>query len=159
MPSQTVLAQLLLRRFRWLDDALRESLEASGWPAITPAQSMVFANLSPEGSTATELAARIGVTRQAVQQTIAGLVREGLLEAAGPGADRRERTVRLTALGAQNVTAALAVFSGIEARLEQQLGERPMRVLRATLAADWGDPPQVSAPPPPRGRARPGPSE
>jgi DNA-binding MarR family transcriptional regulator len=153
MPSQTVLAQLLLRRFRWMDDALRESLEASGWPPITPAQSMVFANLAPGGSTATELAARIGVTRQAVQQTVAGLVRDGLLEAADPGADRRERAVRLTPLGTQNVAAALRVFSDLEATLEERLGARAVRALRETLAADWGDPPRLPAPAPRRGRA------
>lgn len=149
MSHPTPLGQLLLRRFRWCDDALRASLSGSGWPSISSAQSLVFAHLAPEGSTTTELATRIGVTRQAVQQTVAGLVRHGLLEYAPPGRDRRERAVRLTPLGMRNVAAALHVFAALEDHLARQLGPAAVDALRRALDADWGEPPALGAPAPP----------
>jgi DNA-binding MarR family transcriptional regulator len=148
MDSAPALAQLLLQRFRWMDDALRASLESSGWPAISGPQSLVFAYVAAEGSTTTELARRIGVTRQAVQQTVAGLLRDGLLEPVGSGSDRRERGVRLTRLGQRNVAAALAVFDGLERHLEERIGRDRLDVVRVALAADWGEAPQIDAPRP-----------
>jgi len=59
--SQVPLALLLLRASRWFDRQLLEGLEAEGWPRLTPAQSLVFAHLDPDGVAPATLARRLGV--------------------------------------------------------------------------------------------------
>ena len=140
------LGQLLRRGFRWFDDSLRLSLEAAGWPPISSVQSLVFAHIDEDGTTTTELARRIGVTRQAVQQVVAGLVDADLLELVPDPDDRRARLVRLTEAGRRNVDAALRVFTLLEDELSRRIGSKAVADLRSALSAVWGDP--LVAPPP-----------
>ncbi|MGY1697601.1 MarR family winged helix-turn-helix transcriptional regulator [Geodermatophilus sp. SYSU D00814] len=127
------LAHLLLQAGRAFDAALREELAARGWPRLSGAQSLVFAYLDPQGTAPAELARRLGTTRQAQQDLVAGLVRLGLVETVTDPARRRGRLVRLT--GSGRVLAADA--GGILARMEEELGEA-VPVLRRLLAEVTG---------------------
>ncbi|SDC91251.1 DNA-binding transcriptional regulator, MarR family [Geodermatophilus telluris] len=124
------LAALLLVASRRLDAALRAELAARGWPRLSGAQSLVFAFLDPDGTPPAELARRLGSSRQATQDLVAGLVRTGLLEVAEDPARRGGRLVRLTASGRALAADAGAVLAGLEAAL----GERAA-ALRRLLAA------------------------
>jgi DNA-binding MarR family transcriptional regulator len=114
------LALLVLQAGRALDDALREELVTRGWPRLSAAQSLVFAFLDPQGTPPAELARRLGTTRQAQQDLVAGLVRLGLLETVADPARRRGRLVRLTGTGRDLAADA----TGVLARFETELGER-----------------------------------
>ncbi len=137
----TPLARLLLERFRWTDAALRSRLSARGWPEMTPAQSLVFASIDGEGTRSSELARRIGVSRQAVHQTVAELVDAGLLELVPDPDDRRAKLVVLTSDGRRNVAAAREAFAGIESEIAARIGSSRYAALRSALEADWGPPP------------------
>jgi DNA-binding MarR family transcriptional regulator len=108
------LAYLLLQAGRSFDTVLREELESLGWPRLSPAQSLVFAFLDPGGTPPAELARRLGTTRQAQQDLVAGLVRLGLLEAVDDPDRRRGRLVRLTARGRDLSRDASVVLAGLE---------------------------------------------
>ncbi|WP_204264738.1 MarR family transcriptional regulator [Geodermatophilus normandii] len=108
------LAYLLLQAGRSFDAVLREELESLGWPRLSPAQSLVFAFLDPGGTPPAELARRLGTTRQAQQDLVAGLVRLGLLEAVDDPARRRGRLVRLTTRGRDLSRDASVVLAGLE---------------------------------------------
>lgn len=136
----TNLGQLLLRAFRWMDDSLRATLEVRGWPQITPAQSLLFANLDAEGTRTSELARRLGVSRQAVHQTVRELERLGFVEQIPDPTNASAKLVCLTEAGRHNVAAALQAFQDLEAVLAQRIGEGRMASLRAVLERDWGDP-------------------
>jgi DNA-binding MarR family transcriptional regulator len=135
MEERPPLALLLLRAFRWFDDGLR--------PEITPAQSLVMANLDADGTPIGLLAARIGVTRQAVQQLLAGLQGAGLVAIVPDADDRRVRRARLTPEGVSNVRTALAIFEGLEQALGSRIGRAAAAGLRRALEADWGSPPSA----------------
>jgi DNA-binding MarR family transcriptional regulator len=141
MDERAPLALLLLRAFRWFDDGLRSLMAGSGGPEITPAQSLVMANLDAEGTPIGVLAARMGVTRQAVQQLVAGLQSAGLVAIVPDADDRRVRLVRLTPEGVSNVRTALAIFEGLEQELSSRIGKAPAKALRKALEADWESPP------------------
>jgi len=134
------LARLLLDRFRWTDTALRAHLAALGWPSMTPAQSLVFATIDTNGTRSTDLALAIGVSRQAIHQTINELVDIGLLELVDDPSDGRAKLVRVTAAGRENIAAARTALSQIEAHLRTRIGSRNVDSLRSALAADWGPP-------------------
>lgn len=134
------LGQLLLQAFRWMDDSLRATLAARGWPHITPAQSLVFAHLDHGGTRSAELARRIGVSRQAVHQTVRELEALGLVEQVPDPANASARLVRLTAEGRRNVAAALTAFADLEAELADRIGADMVAQLRAALERDWQQP-------------------
>jgi DNA-binding MarR family transcriptional regulator len=143
----TTLAAQLLDAFRWFETALLRRLEAEGW-AIRAPHSRLFAHLDlDEGTRPAELARRMGVTRQAVHQTIGELREMGLvaLEETGGGGKR----VVLTERGRENVAAARAAFAAAERELAARIGERRVRALREALEQDWGRPPAPAAPDPP----------
>ena len=127
------LAYLLLQAGRAFDAVLREELAARGWPRLSGAQSLVFALLDAAGTPPAELARRLGTTRQAQQDLVAGLVRLGLVETVADPGRRRGRLVRLTAAGRDLSRDARGVLAGLEAELGARGGE-----LRRLLAEVTG---------------------
>ena len=128
MPPEP-LALLLLRASRWFDQQLLDRLERQGWPRLTPAQSLVFAHLPPDGVAPATLARRLGTSRQATQDLIAGLTRHGLLELVPDPARHRGRLVTLTPTGRTLARDALAILT----ELEKSIGADRACILRDLL--------------------------
>jgi DNA-binding MarR family transcriptional regulator len=127
--AQLPLALLLLRASRWFDRQLLEGLQQRGWPALSPAQSLVFAHLEPEGVPPAELARRLGQTRQATADLVRGLVAHDLLVIAPNPLRRGGRLVLLTDRGRALVRDAGVLLSELEAAA----GADRVRALRALL--------------------------
>jgi DNA-binding MarR family transcriptional regulator len=138
MAEQVNLGQLLLRAFRWFDESLVNALHAAGWPEVTRAHSLVFAQLDATGTRTAEIARRAGVSRQAVHQTVRELQRLGLVELVPDPANRSAKLVMATDRGRQSTQVALATLAALEVELTQRLGERRVQTLREALEADWG---------------------
>jgi DNA-binding MarR family transcriptional regulator len=132
------LGQLLLRAFRWFDESLVSALHAAGWPEVTRAHSLVFAQLDPAGTRTAEIARRAGVSRQAVHQTVRELQRLGLVELVPDPANRSAKLVVATDRGRQSTRVALAALAALEVELTRRLGRRRVQALREALEADWG---------------------
>ena len=134
------LALLLLRASRWFDRQLLDGLQKRGWPALSPAQSLVFAHLDAAGVPPAELARRLGQTRQATADLVRGLVRHDLLAVDPNPARRGGRLVVLTDRGRALVQDAGQLL----AELEAAYGEDRAQTLRGllgdldTLSADDG---------------------
>lgn len=135
------LPQLLGDARRWFDDALSTSMQAAGEEPVTIGQQAVFASLDPEGTTVSELARRIGVTRQTAHQAVHGLVGMGMLEQIPDPASARRRLIRMTAEGTRVHLRARAMITVVEDELADRLGRAPVEALRAALALPWGEPP------------------
>lgn len=140
------LPQLLTEAKRWFDDALLASMEAAGEQPVTVAQAAVFATLDEQGTTISELARRIGVTRQTVHQAVHGLIGMGLLEQVPDPASARSRLIRPTAEGARVHRRAQAALAVIEQVLAERIGRAGVAALREALTEPWGEPPLVEAP-------------
>lgn len=127
--TQVPLALLLLRASRWFDRQLLVGLEQNGWPALSPAQSLVFAYLDRSGTTPAELARRLGQSRQATHQLVQGLVAHDLLVLVPNPARRGGLLIRLTKRGRALAEDARQLLQ----TLEEQLGATPVEALRTHL--------------------------
>ena len=115
-------------------------LKDAGWPEVTRAQSLIFAHLDRGGTRPSELARRMGLTRQAVHQSVQELVELGFLELAPDPASLRAKRVVLTSRGKRVVADARTVFRQLEDALERQIGRKRVARLRRALESDWGAP-------------------
>jgi DNA-binding MarR family transcriptional regulator len=94
-----------------------------------PAYGFAFARLAPDGATATDLAAHLGITKQAASQLVDELVRKGYVERRPYPGDARARLVVLTELGwACTRAAEEAALEAVRPWVEL-LGESEVRVL------------------------------
>lgn len=132
------LGQLLLVAFRWFDEQLLVMLAKEGWPHLSPSQSLVFAYLDVEGTRLSELARRIGVSRQAVHRTVKELVALDLIELTIDPDNKSAKLVKPTKLGQKNIQAALSTFQRLEQTLGDHIGHADVAKLRAVLEKDWG---------------------
>lgn len=137
------LPQLLTDAKRWFDDALLSSMQAAGERPVTVAQAAVFANLDAGGTSISELARRIGTTRQSVHQAVHGLIGMGLLKQVPDPTSARSRLVRTTPAGARAHERALRMIATIEGVLAERIGADAVNALRDGLDCDRGAPPLV----------------
>lgn len=143
--ADTNLAQLFMRAFYWADEGLQNALKRKGWPSITRAQSMVFVNIGEGVTRPSEIATRVGVTRQAIHQTINELVALGFLTLEPDPRDRRAKVVRYTETGARIGRDAVEALQQIEQALAERIGPEHVKALRQALTLEWGEPYQPTA--------------
>ncbi|RZU72745.1 DNA-binding MarR family transcriptional regulator [Micromonospora kangleipakensis] len=136
-----VLPLLLLAGFRTLIDDLHAELARQGHPELRPAHGFVLQAVGPDGTTASELGQRLGVSKQAAGKTVDRLVALGYLERADDPADARRKLVRMTERGVDGLRRSAVVFDELRDRWSATLG--PERVaameddLRAVASADF----------------------
>ncbi|MFH8798333.1 MarR family winged helix-turn-helix transcriptional regulator [Streptomyces sp. NPDC017936] len=143
--GQRSLPQLLGEARKWFDDALLTALEAAGAEQVSSTQLQLFAVLDDDGTTASELARRMGVTRQTAHKAVHTLVVLGLLEQAPHPASARRLLIRRTPKGRRAHERATAILDGLERTLAARIGQRAVADLRAVLETPWGEPPEPSA--------------
>ncbi|MGR6919100.1 MarR family winged helix-turn-helix transcriptional regulator [[Actinomadura] parvosata] len=141
------LPQRLAEARRWFDDGLLASMERAGERPLTIAQAWVFATLDDTGTTVSELARRMGVTRQSAHQAVHGLIAAGLMEQVPDPSSARARLIRTTEEGRRAHELAQRCIAVMEGVLAGRLGEPAVAALRAALETPWGDPPIVTVPP------------
>jgi DNA-binding MarR family transcriptional regulator len=135
MESDAPLARLLLRAFRWMDDGMRIQLAKEGFPDLLHSQSLLIGALGQAGSRPSELAKRLGVSRQSVNQIVRQLEEMGMVELKSDPTSRRARLVTLTAKGRKSVLAAKRAFQARESSLAGKIGSKNVRILREILNA------------------------
>lgn len=139
------LPQLLGDARRWFEEALLTALEDAGVAPVSPAQTAVFAALDDEGTTVSELARRMGVTRQTAHQAVHGLIGLGLLEQAPDPASARRRLIRRTPEGERTHELAGRILDRLEETLAERIGAEAVTALRSALESPWGGPPTPDA--------------
>ncbi|WP_327358544.1 MarR family winged helix-turn-helix transcriptional regulator [Streptomyces sp. NBC_01304] len=132
------LPQLLGEARRWFEDGLLSALEAAGATPVSPTQVQLFAVLDDAGTTVSELARRMAVTRQTAHQAVHGLVAAGLLEQIPDPSSARQRLIRRTPEGQRAHRAAELILEQLEDELARRIGREPVDALRAALETPWG---------------------
>jgi DNA-binding MarR family transcriptional regulator len=112
---------------------LRVAFAAAGLDGIRPAQSVALVPLAAGGLHASDLADRLGVSRQAVAQAIAGLERRNYVTRLPDPADARARLIELTPRGKQALRVMRSNALDLEKRWQQTLGQRRLAELRKIL--------------------------
>jgi DNA-binding MarR family transcriptional regulator len=124
---------LLLEAQRRFNDELVGRLHRRGFTGIKPSHGAVFANIDAEGTRATELARRAGMTKQSMSELIADLESKGYVQRRPDPRDRRARVVVLTTAGKEVDRAADEIIGRIERAYAKRLGEGPFRELKSLL--------------------------
>jgi DNA-binding MarR family transcriptional regulator len=114
------LTWLLSNTFRSLTQELQARLAEEGFPEIRPTVGFAFQRLAGGGATSSELAAFLGVTKQAAGQLVDELERHGMARRT-PGPDGRTKTVMMTERGYQCTRAATRIATEIEQRWAARL--------------------------------------
>lgn len=127
--------QLLLRAARLLNERAISRIQAEGAAGVRLSHTALLPHIDFEGTRVVDLAARVGVTKQAVSKMVDELEALGLLERAPDPDDRRAKRVRFTEKGLRSMLYGLEVLRALEEELAGELGPARMDELRETLAA------------------------
>ena len=108
-------------------------LQAAGFEDLGDAHMAVLRYPGPQGRRPSDLAAELGMSKQAVNYLLGGLERAGYLRRADDPHDRRSRRLELTERGEAVRTTIRATVAAVEAELEAELGRAAFTQLRALL--------------------------
>lgn len=131
------LGQLLLRGFYWVDNGLQKGLQERGWPEISHAQSMLIIAVGEGINKPTAIATHLGVSRQAVHQTLKDLENLGIVHLLPNPQDKRSKIVELGDLSIPIMLDAKEILMELENKLAKRIGKKNVKVLREALEADW----------------------
>jgi DNA-binding MarR family transcriptional regulator len=135
--NQLIIA--LFQRFCWLDEGLQARLHDHGWPDVNRPQSMVMTNIVSGIVRPSDIARNLGISRQAIHNTINQMVKLGIIKLDVDPQDRRHMIVSLTELGARMRADAQRSMEALTAQIAKALGQDRFDDLLAALEADWGD--------------------
>jgi DNA-binding MarR family transcriptional regulator len=107
-----------------LTGRMREQLTAAGFDDVRDSHGYVVQGLLAGDTTVTALAARLGVSAQAVSKSVTELERAGYLRRGRDAEDRRARPLRLTARGEALVDASRRARQAVARDLARWLGTR-----------------------------------
>jgi DNA-binding MarR family transcriptional regulator len=132
--ARTELTFVLGMAFQVVVTEFVRRLDAEGYADLRPAHGAVFQALRGGGATSTELAERLGVTKQAAGQMVADLEQRGYLRRVDHPEGGRRRLVVLTGKADEHLAVAGRVLHGLEAELAGRLGEDNLVRLRVELS-------------------------
>jgi DNA-binding MarR family transcriptional regulator len=122
--------------WQWVREELYNGLIASGYDGLSRAQVTVFRFPTPEGLRPSELAERLQITKQSVNDLLRDLEALGYLTREVTPDDGRARVVRLTAKGRRLERAVYRETQLAELRMAKILGsERFDEFRRLTVEA------------------------
>ena len=138
--NDTNLDQLVVRAFYWMDEGLQQNIRKRGGPSITHSQSLIIMSIGEGITRPSAIAERLGVSRQAIHQSLRELINVKLVELVPDPDDGRAKLARLSKTGAPIQRMALEILGELEVKLGERIGKRRLSQLRTALEQDWGDP-------------------
>jgi DNA-binding MarR family transcriptional regulator len=130
LPLGTLMSSAGARLAARLDQALTDA----GFSDLRAAHAAPFMVMDPEGTRASQLAARARITKQAMGELVAYLVERGYLYTVPDPSDGRARLIRPTARGWRAVDAGVEVIAAFDDWLERELETSGVADLRRSLA-------------------------
>jgi DNA-binding MarR family transcriptional regulator len=128
--------QVLFKVARLLDEeAMRRVADRTGKLRIGRSHTSLFPHIALEGTRITELAERLGVSKQAVSQLVDDLEALDVLTRVPDPEDARAKRVVFTERGRAGLLEGLAVLRALEEELQARVGVKAMAALRTTLLA------------------------
>lgn len=112
---------------------VHQTFAAEDWGGLRQSHFRVVTCVPPQGVNVTELAERVGMTKQGVGQFVTHLVGTGHLAEGEDPADRRVRLVTRTPLGDRLVRDVTRRNLRIEQDWAERVGERRYRTFRKVL--------------------------
>ena len=127
-----MLMDLAWRAFRRrMDEGIKPRVAS---PQLRPSQLRLLSLTPAGGMRVTDLAARVGMTKQALGEFVATLQDAGLVEVTVDQRDRRVRLVRPTPAGQELQRVIESAIAGIERRWAAEVGPERWATFREVLA-------------------------
>lgn len=118
----------------WLQKFVGE-MNAAGHAWFTQARASLIGHIPRDGCRQSDLLAKTGWTKQALQQMLDGLERQGVLQRSVDPQDKRGRLVELTDKGHAALADADRIKGELTAVFEQQMGKDRLAQLETLLDA------------------------
>lgn len=128
-----LLADAFDRFRRELEEELASMTVPAFLDGVRGSQMRLLQLTPPEGLSATQLALRAGMTKQALGELAASLEARGLIESVSDPTDRRLRIWRPTDVGREASAAADRAIATVERRWRRRIGATDWDALRDTL--------------------------
>jgi len=128
----------LLHAYYWCDESLQNSMRKAGLPPFSRTKSMIMVNISDGITRPSDLARNIGISRQAIQQTLVEMEKMGLVTLQPDPADGRAKIVKFSRRGTGMGKVAFDALDEIEAELSRRLGVRAVKQVKEVLFKEWG---------------------
>jgi transposase len=137
------LPQLILKVGRLLDERAVQQMKKEGWANLTPAHTRLLPHVDLEGTRITELAERLGVTKQAVSQLVDDMERMGALVRVQDPSDGRAKLVKFA--DPESLFVGLGVLDGLGDEVFVDATDQELALVRRVLCdalarLDPGDP-------------------
>lgn len=127
-------AAAVLRVATQLVDGIQEGLTARGFDDVRPAHGFAFARISGARATTVDLAAHLGITKQAAAQLVEHLVERGYLTREADPGDGRAKLLVLTTRGRACTRAAEQAADDVVRGWEARLAPQQFAEMRDALA-------------------------
>jgi DNA-binding MarR family transcriptional regulator len=137
---QEHIGRLLLRAHRAFSERALQKLRQRGHTRLSMVHTTLLPHLDVNGTQATVVAERVGITKQAAGRIIADLEREGYVQRLPDPTDQRSQMIMFTDAGRQFLGDAYQVKKEIEQEYTALLGAERMHLFRNTLLELLGDP-------------------
>ncbi len=121
--------------YRHLVVALHEELAARGWQDVRPQYGYVLLACRDRPTTSGEVAALLGVSKQAASKLADAMVEAGLLQRRRSDLDARARPLALTARGRKLLVVVEEVYTELEQSWADTVGRSQVEALREGLVA------------------------
>lgn len=138
--AKLTLFQMLVTAQIWFEKVLTPFLQDEAGDHLGYADLKLLANLNCGTTYASELARRMGVSRQAVNKLTNNLVKAGLVTLETVPGKRNTKWIVITDCGGEIIQNIVAELNRLEAQLEARIGVNKVEALRNVLEADWGMP-------------------
>lgn len=133
------LALLLLSGYRALVEAAMAELAAQGFEDFRPSLEFAMRAVAAGADSASDVARRTSVSKQAAAKTIAVLVARGYVSSQADPDDARRKRLQVTPLGFELLGRGEAAFEKLRAAWEQRIGADDLATLENRLRALVGD--------------------
>ena len=105
----------------------------ASFASITPADHAILRCVAQRSATATEIARKLGLSKQAIGKTVTALERRGYVVRSRSAADLRAQVISMTDKGRRLVERSIRVAKALDARTGELLGAKDLALLKALL--------------------------
>jgi DNA-binding MarR family transcriptional regulator len=126
--------ELLFRAARIVNATAVMRVQGAGG-ALRTAHTQLFPHISSDGIRLTELAARVGVSKQAIGPLVDDLVSEGMIGRVDDPIDRRAKLIRWTRKGERAMLHGINVLGTLEQEVGRRIGKKRLAELADTCEA------------------------
>ncbi len=128
-----IMGRLLSRAFRIVVDVSSQKLTESGYESYRLGHLVLMVHIDLEGSTINELAAVLGITKQAVSKIVKELQEQGYVETEKHPDDARSVLVKITNKGARFTLEWQSCTKVVDQKFEEILGSERLELLKDIL--------------------------